>query len=305
MRVFVTGASGHIGSAVVPELIAAGHEVIGLARSEASAAALAAAGAAVHRGDLDDPDGLAAAAAATDGVIHLAFKHEAMLAGDFAAAAATDLRVVEALGKALDGTAKPLVVTSGTLLLALAGLDRVGTEADVLPAGPRVDSENKVIAFAERGIRSSVVRLPPTVHSDLDHHGFVPTLIAIARAKGVAAYVGDGENRWPAGHTLDAAHLYRLALEAAPAGSRLHAVGDEGVPFRLIAEAIGRRLNLPVRSIPTEEAAAHFGFLGPMVALDNPTSSALTQHLLGWKPTRPGLIDDLDQGHYFDRAAVS
>lgn len=305
MRVFVTGASGHIGSAVVPELIAAGHEVIGLARSEASAAALAAAGAAVHRGDLDDPDGLAAAAAATDGVIHLAFKHEAMLAGDFAAAAATDLRVVEALGKALDGTAKPLVVTSGTLLLALAGLDRVGTEADVLPAGPRVDSENKVIAFAERGIRSSVVRLPPTVHSDLDHHGFVPTLIAIARAKGVAAYVGDGGNRWPAGHTLDAAHLYRLALEAAPAGSRLHAVGDEGVPFRLIAEAIGRRLNLPVRSIPTEEAAAHFGFLGPMVALDNPTSSALTQHLLGWKPTRPGLIDDLDQGHYFDRAAVS
>lgn len=305
MRVFVTGASGHIGSAVVPELIAAGHEVIGLARSEASAAALAAAGAAVHRGDLDDPDGLAAAAAATDGVIHLAFKHEAMLAGDFAAAAATDLRVVEALGKALDGTAKPLVVTSGTLLLALAGLDRVGTEADVLPAGPRVDSENKVIAFAEHGIRSSVVRLPPTVHSDLDHHGFVPTLIAIARAKGVAAYVGDGENRWPAGHTLDAAHLYRLALEAAPAGSRLHAVGDEGVPFRLIAEAIGRRLNLPVRSIPTEEAAAHFGFLGPMVALDNPTSSALTQHLLGWKPTRPGLIDDLDQGHYFDRAAVS
>jgi nucleoside-diphosphate-sugar epimerase len=297
MRVFITGASGHIGSALVPELLAAGHQVVGLARSDKSAAALAAAGAGVYRGELDEPDGLAEAAAAADGVIHLAFKHEAMRAGGFADAVASDLRAVETFAGALAGTGKPLVGTSGTLMLA--GLGRTGTEADVLGAGPRIDAENAVIALADRGVRSSVVRLPPTVHSSLDRHGFVPTLITIAREQGVATYVGDGSNRWAAGHTLDAAHLYRLALEAAPAGSRLHAVGDEGVPFGEIVAVIGRHLDLPVISIPPEQAGAHFGFLGSLVSLDNPTSSARTQELLGWKPIHPGLIEDLDQGHYF------
>ena len=293
MRVFVTGASGHIGSALVPELLAAGHKVVGLARSDQSAAALAAAGADVYRGELDDPDGLAEAAAAADGVIHLAFKHEAVRAD----AVASDLRAVGTFADVLAGTGKPLVGTSGTLMLA--GLGRTGTEADVLGAGPRIDAENAAIALADRGVRSSVVRLPPTVHSSLDHHGFVPALIAIAREKGVVGYVGDGSNRWPAGHTLDAARLYRLALEAAPAGSRLHAVGDEGVPFGEIAAVIGRHLNLPAVSIAPEQASAHFGFLGSLVSLDNPTSSARTQELLDWKPTHPGLIEDLGQGHYF------
>jgi len=305
MRVFVTGASGHIGSALVPELLDAGHEVVGLARSDESAAALAAAGADVRRGGLDDLDGLGEAAATADGVVHLAFKHEDMRAGDFAGAVAADLRAIETFGDALAGTGKPLVGTSGTLLLARAGLGRTGTEADTLDAGPRVDAENAVVALAGRGVRSSVVRLPPTVHSSLDHHGFVPALIAIAREKGVAAYVGDGCSRWPAGHTLDAAHLYRLALEAAPAGARLHAVGDEGVPFGEIAAVIGRHLNLPVVSIPPEQADAHFGYLGPLVSLDNPTSSLQTQELLGWKPMQPGLIEDLDQGHYFGASSPS
>lgn len=299
MRIFLTGASGHIGSAVIPELLDAGHEVVGLARSNEAAAAVAAAGADVHRGDLDDLDNLRAVAAAADGVIHLAFKHEAMRTGDYAGAIAADLRAIETIGDALAGTGKPFVSTSGTLLLAFAGLTRAGTEADALDAGPRVDAENAVVALADRGVRSSVVRLPPTVHSSLDHYGFVPTLIATARDKGVAAYVGDGNNRWPAGHTLDAGHLYRLALETAPAGARLHAVDDEGVPFREIAEAIGRHLDLPVIGIPPEQADAHFGYLGPLVALDNPTSSARTRELLTWKPTHPGLIEDLDRGHYF------
>ncbi|MCP9624993.1 SDR family oxidoreductase [Nocardia otitidiscaviarum] len=303
MRVFVTGASGHLGSAVVPELIAAGHQVVSLARSDKSAAASTAAGAEVYRGDLDDLVGLAAAAAAADGVIHLAFKHDAMFAGDFEGAVAADLRAIEALGDALTGTGKPLVATSGTVMFAFAGLENAVTEADALDAGPRIDAENTVVALAERGIRSSVVRLTPTVHSTLDHNGFIPTLISIARSKGVAAYVGDGTNRWPAVHTLDAARLYRLALESAPAGSRLHAVGDEGVTFRQIAEGIGRGLNLPVVSIPATEAEAHFGFLSAHAQADNPASSTLTQDLLGWKPAQPGLIEDLGQGHYFDASA--
>ena len=229
MRVFVTGASGHIGSAVVPELLGAGHQVVGLARSDGSAAALEAAGAEVCRGDLDDPDGLARAAAAADGVIHLAFDHEAMRAGESASAVATDLAAIAALAAALEGSGKPLVSTSGTLLLS--GLaDRPGTEQDVREAGPRIDAENAVVALAGRGVRSSIVRLPPIVHSALDHHGFAPTLIAIARGKGVSAYVGEGANRWPSVHTLDAARVYRLALEAAPAGSRLHAVADGACP---------------------------------------------------------------------------
>ena len=297
MRVFVTGASGHIGSPLVAELLQAGHEVVGLARSESSAAALEAAGAEVDRGDLDDLDGLAKAAASADGVVHLAFKHEAMATGDYASAVAADLRALEVIGQALAGTGKPLVSTSGTLMVA--GLGRTATENDTRESGPRVDAENAVIALADRGVRPSVIRLPPTVHSSLDHHGFIPMLIGIARDKGVAGYVGDGANRWNAGHTLDAAHLYRLALESAPAGSRLHAVGDEGVPFREIAENIGRHLGVPAVSIVPEDAAGHFGFLGPLVALDAPVSSALTQELLSWKPTHPGLIEDLDEGHYF------
>lgn len=303
MRVFVTGATGHIGSALIPELLAAGHQVLALARSESSAAALAATGVEVRRGDLDDLETLREAAGASDGVIHLAFRHDAMRAGDFPGAVASDLRAVEAIGAALEGSGKPFVGTSGTLQLAFAGITgRPGTERDVVEAGPRIDAENAVVALAERGVRSSVVRLPPTVHSTLDHHGFIPTLIGIARATGVAGYVGDGANRWPAVHTLDAARVYRLALEAAPAGARLHAVADEGVPVRDIAQVIGHKLGLPSVSIPPEDAPAHFGFLGPFVALDGPASSALTRELLGWQPTQPGLIADLDEGHYFQTA---
>ncbi|GHF09888.1 putative NAD-dependent epimerase/dehydratase [Amycolatopsis deserti] len=299
MRVFVTGASGHVGSALVPELLSAGHEVVGLARSDASAAKLTAAGARVRRGDLRDTDGLREAAAEADGVIHLAFDHEAMVAGDFAAAGDADLAAVRAFGDALAGTGKPLVVTSGTGMLAGLGLDRTATEDDVLPGGYRIDSENEVVAYADRGIRTSVVRLPPSVHSSLDKHGFVPVLIAAARKAGRSGYLGDGANRWPAGHTLDAARLYRLALEKAPAGSRLHAVGDEGVPMREIAEAIGRHLGVPTERIPDAQAEAHFGFLARFAAMDNPSSSERTQRLLDWKPEHPGLLADLDEGHYF------
>jgi nucleoside-diphosphate-sugar epimerase len=296
VRVFVTGASGHIGSAVVPELLQAGHQVVGLARSDSSAAVLEAAGAEVRRGHLDDLDGLAEAAAAADGVIHLAFKHESMRTGDFAGAVGSDLRAIEAIGAALDGSGKPFVSTSGTLMLPLSGITgRAGTESDAAEAGPRIDAENTVIALAERGVRSSVVRLPPLVHSSLDRHGFAPTLIAIARDTGVAGYAGDGANRWPAVHTLDAARVYRLALETAVAGTRLHAVGDHGVPFRDIAAAIGRKLALPTASMEAE----HFSFLSAFVAVDNPVSSALTRQWLAWQPTHPGLIEDLAQDHYF------
>jgi nucleoside-diphosphate-sugar epimerase len=299
MRVFITGASGHIASAVIPELLGAGHEVVGLARSDASAAAVEALGARVQRGSLDDLGTLREAAAASDGVIHLAFKLGEVNAGNFAAAVAADLSAKEAMGEALAGTGKAFVGVSGTLALVLGGLKGTGTESDAAGTGPQADGENAVIALADRGIRSSVVRLPPTVHSSLDHRGYIPTLIGIAREQGRAGYVGDGSNRWPAVHTLDAARLLRLAVERAPAGSRLHAVADEGVPFREIAGAIGAHLGVPVVSVPPEEAAGYFGFLAMFASLDNPASSELTRKLLGWQPEHPGLLDDLDAGHYF------
>jgi nucleoside-diphosphate-sugar epimerase len=299
MRVFITGASGHVGSALVPELLQHGHSVAGLARSDTAAARLTDRGADVVRSDLDDLDGLHAAAQAADGVVHLAFRHDAMQAGDVSGAAESDLAALRAMAAALTGTDKPLVGTSGTALLARAALGRTGTEDDTMPGGYRIDAENFVIDLAEKGVRSSVVRLSPITHSTLDHHGFAPALIAFARQHGVATYVGDGSNRWPAVHTLDAARLYRLALESAPAGTRLHAVGDEGIAFRRIAEAIGQGLDVPVRSIEQRRAGEYVGFLASLIALDNPTSAARTRRLLAWEPTHPGLLDDFAQGHYF------
>jgi nucleoside-diphosphate-sugar epimerase len=300
MRVLVTGAGGHIAAAVIPDLLEAGHTVLGLARSDASAAVVEARGAEVVRGDLADLDALRAAAAAADGVIHLAFDNAAMLAGDLAGAGATDLAATQALADGL-GDGQPFVGTGGTLMLTLGGLDRTGTEDDTLDGGYRIDTENFVVGLADRGIRSSVLRLPPVVHSSIDQHGFVPMLIAVARATGRSGYVEDGANRWPAGHTLDVARLYRLALEGAPAGSRLHAVDDEGVPLRQIAEAIGRHLGVPTASVPTADVATHFGAAAFVVGLDNPTSSAHTRALLSWEPTQPGLLADLDE-HYFTAA---
>jgi nucleoside-diphosphate-sugar epimerase len=300
MRVFVTGASGHLGSAVLPELLSAGHQVVGLARSDASAAAVEQLGARARRGDLSDLDLLREEANAADGVIHLAFRHDLMLTGDLAGAAAADLAALRALADGLDGSGKPLVGTSGTAMLVMGGVNgRPGTEQDVFSAGYRIDAENFVADLASRGVRSSVVRLTPTVHSSLDHHGFIAVLIAAARRNGYAAYVGEGANRWPAVHTLDAANLYRLALEKAPAGSRLHAVADEGVPLADIAATIGRNLGLPVRSISPDEAEGYFGFLGSFAQMDNPATAVITRELLGWNPTHPGLIADLNEGHYF------
>lgn len=300
MRVFVTGATGYIGSTVVHELLASGHQVLGLARSDAAAARLASVGAEVHRGSLDDLNSLYNGARAADGVAHLAFNNISETT-DFAAACQADLRAIETIGAALEGSGKPFVVTSGTLMLAMMRLGRLGTEEDVANSAiPRVASENTAVALAEHGLRSSAVRFAPTVHGEGDKAGFISTLIGIARAKGVSAFVGDGSNHWPAVHRLDAARLFRLAVEAAPAGSRLHGVGEEGVPFREIAEAIGHQLKLPVVSIATQDAGDHFGFLSAFVQLDNPTSSALTRQRLGWQPQGPGLIADIEQGHYFN-----
>jgi len=257
------------------------------------------AGAEVLRGDLDDTDGLRAAAADSDGVVHLAFKHDLMQLGDMERAASADLGAIKALTGPIEGTGKPFVGTSGTLLLSMLDLGRAGTEDDAGEGGFRIDAENFVAGLALKGVRSSIVRLAPTVHSDLDKTGYVPAMVGIAREKGFAAYVGGGANLWSAVHSLDAAHLFRLALEHGVAGSRYHAVGDEGVPFRDIAEAIGRGLNVPVRRLEPDAAEEYFGFLAPMVQMGSAASSARTQELLGWKPAHPGLIADIDEGHYF------
>lgn len=292
MRIFVTGASGFIGSAVVPELIGAGHQVLGLARSDASAAALRAAGADVHRGVLEDPDSLRSGAQAADGVVHLAFVHDF---NEFAAASDIDRRAIEALGETLTGSDRPLVVASGTTGVRLG---EVSTEDDaVTPGLPRV-SEATALAFADRGVRSSVVRLPPSVHGPGDH-GFVPRLIEIAREKGESGYPGDGANRWPAVHRLDAARLIRLAVESAPAGSRLHAVAEQGIPVRDIAGLIGKQLQLPVTSISPDAVTEHFGWIGAFFSLDAPASSAHTRDQFDWTPTELGLLDDLALDHYF------
>ncbi len=291
MRLFVTGASGFVGSAVVPELQRAGHTVLGLARSEASAEALSAAGAEVHRGDLDDLDSLRAGAEKADGVIHLAYVHDF---SQMEAAAQTDLAAIEAMGAALEGTGKPLAIASGTLGLAPG---RVGTEQDEATAvHPRVANALATLALADRGVRPLVVRLSPTVHGQGDH-GFIAVLVQIARDQGVSGYVDDGQNRWNAVHRDDAAAVFRLAVEQAPAGSVLHAVGEEGISVRDIAAVIGQHLDLPVRSVPAEEAAEHFGWLGAFLAVDAPASSTITQELLGWKPTGPGLLEDVAR-HY-------
>lgn len=297
MRIFMTGATGFVGSAIVAELLAHGHQVAGLARSEASAAALAKAGAAVRRGSLDDLESLRAGAAAAEGVIHAGFIHDFTR---FEENCAIDRRAIAALGEALAGTQKPLIVTSGTALARAGGvIDEETPAASGAGAIPRVASEEAVAALAASGLRACIMRLAPTVHGDGDH-GFVPLLIDIARDKGVAAYVGQGNNVWPAVHRLDAARLYRLAIEQGAAQPRYHGAAEEGVRFRDIAQAIGRQLKLPVVSLSAAEAPAHFGWFAHFAMLDNPASSAGTRQALGWEPREHGLIADLEEGRYFE-----
>jgi len=288
MRIFVTGASGFVGSAVVRELVAAGHQVVGLARSESSAHAVEAAGAKVQQGDLGDLAALKQAAAASDGVIHTAFGHDF---SNFAASCEVDRLAIEALGAALAGSQRPLIVTAGS------GTCRSEADEPNMPNMPR-KSEQTGLSLTEKGVRAMVVRLPPSVHGAGDH-GFVPALIRVAREQGFSSYVADGQNRWAAVHRLDAAKLYRLALEKGAAGARYHGIGDEGVPTKQLAEAIAERLGVPAVSRSPAEAAALLGFVGHVFALDCASSSKRTQELLGWRPTEVGLLADLDQGHYF------
>lgn len=297
MRIFVTGATGFVGSAIVADLMRNGHEVLGLARSEEGAARLERMGAQALRGTLEDADGLQRGARSSDGVIHTGFNHDF---SRFAESCALDKRAIEALGAALDGTAKPLLVTSGIALIAPG---RLATEQDaphpVIDAFPRA-SEHAAEALAARGVHASVVRLPPSVHGEGDH-GFVPILVGIARDKGVAAYVGDGGNRWPAVHRLDAARVYRLAIERAARGERYHAVAEEGVPFRAIAEAIARRLGVPSASLRAEDAEQHFGWFTRFAGIDAPAASGWTREVLGWTPEGATLLEDVDSERYFPR----
>jgi nucleoside-diphosphate-sugar epimerase len=308
MRVFVTGGTGHAGSHIIPEIIAAGHEVTGLARSDTAAAALSALGAKVRRGDLQDLDGLKDAAADSDGVIHVAHRQDLLPSGGMDAVSAAELPVMLAYGEALAGTGKPLVAAGS---IASAGnLGRPATEEDpALPAGDehkgtlraRNVVETAVVGLAERGVRSSIVRLPQVMHSTTDRAGFLPTLIALAKEKGAAGYPGDGANLWNAVHVRDAASVFRLALENGPAGKYWHAFEGEGIPFREIAEAIGSRLGLPAVSVPADELMlpGYFGFLTAVVTLDLPASNVITRRTLGWEPAQPSLLADLDNGHYF------
>ncbi|HVU13473.1 MAG TPA: SDR family oxidoreductase [Phototrophicaceae bacterium] len=305
MKVFVTGASGWIGSAVVAELVGAGHQVVGLARSDASANAISAAGAEVVRGTTDDLDVLRSAAEASDGVINLAFNHDIAFSGGAQAAVDSERRAVEIFGDVLAGSNRPLVIASGMIGLKPG---QVVTEndghyssapgAEMSGLARRHETAEFTLALAQRGVRSSIVRLAPTNHGDGDN-GFMRIIVDGSRAGGKAAYVGDGAQRWPAVHRLDSAHLFCLALEKAPAGSTLHANAEEGVAIRDIAEMIGRHLNLPVESVSIDEAAQQFGMIGRFMAVDSPVSSVLTRELMGWEPKQPGLLEDLDQGHYF------
>lgn len=294
MRVFVTGASGFIGSATVADLLAAGHAVLGLARSDSSAAAIAAAGAEVHRGSLEDLESLRAGAADSDGVVHTGYIHDF---SDIVASGRIDLAAIEAIGDELAGSGRPLVIAAGLLGLSSG---QAATEEDRYASGSnhRVASEEAARALGERDVRSSVLRLPPSVHGEGDH-GFVPQLIAVAREKGVSGYPGEGTNLWPAVHRRDAARLFRLAVESAPAGSVLHGVGEQGIATREIAATIGRQLEIPVAAIPADQVDDHFGWIGRFFAMDGTASSAWTREQLGWEPTHPGLIEDLDAGHYF------